>query len=319
MDVHLAILNAQAQLSALTPFRFGMDRESYKHALAAVEAWVEPFLELKPRPTQRLLGLARRFDAQRLIFMAPTAFDDARAELLATLKEAAAAANALQDPHASSDAPTRASSQSDHASAQPSATAQPISPASEVETEPRRIELIPTPLPKLADLLEKGFALSLSTLKRQLAELCGDDQLRAILLNNFAEAVSCHAISSFKSAAIMAGASAEGILLAALKNVDDQRYADTYAATFPQRKAKSPEHLSFEESVSLAEALGLLLSGTRHFSRGIKDLRNLVHPALEWREGSSVSPGASELAIRSALLLLHDLVAGKSLHKADQD
>jgi|GEM_PF-4146324 len=301
MELIDAIHRASKSLASLTPFRFGMDREAYKQALHAAQAWTPILLAATPRPTAKLLDHARRFDAERLIFLAPGDFEDARDALLVVLGEVAAALGST--PQTSGKAAISVVLKDE---------AQIADPVDARGGVPQRVEILETPVPKLERLLGQGFAISIATLKRQLSLLCPDVGLRAILLANIGEAVTCNAVGAHKSAAIMAGSSAEGLLLAALKQAGDEDCNAAFARAFPQRKARAPEHLSFEESVTLASELGLLLSGTRHFSRGVKDLRNLVHPALEWREGSSPSPAASELAIRSALLLLYDLVAGLS-------
>ena len=273
------IREAQRILTSLQPFRYGLDRSAYKRALKRANAWKTEAESARGRGSATLKRQAKLFDAERLIFLVGDGFDEERNRLLEVLDVVGQQVFQGNPPKTSKSKPKIV----------------------------QEIKVVECPIPNVARLLEDRFALSMRTLRTQLARITADVRLRAILLENISEAVICHATGAYKSAAIMAGAASEGLLMGALMSLSEARYERAFESAFPQRRHKPPAALGYDESIAIAGELGFLMSGTRHFMRGVKDLRNFVHPELELREGAYATPAAAELAIKSALLLLHDL------------
>ena len=117
---------------------------------------------------------------------------------------------------------------------------------------------------------------------------------------------SFHA-GSFKAAVVMAGATLEGVLQAAVERLGKPTEA-AFQAVYPHRKAPpQPDSYRFEEALSVLKQLGVLTSAVSHVARGIKELRNFVHPAVQKRQRGSVTDTRALLALQAVASVVEEL------------
>lgn len=112
---------------------------------------------------------------------------------------------------------------------------------------------------------------------------------------------------SYKAAVVMAGATMEGVLQAALLRLGKPTEA-AYRSVFPGRKMpRDADSYRFEDALSVLKHMGVLTSGVGHVARGIKELRNFVHPAVQKRQRSRVTDTSALLALQAVATLCEEL------------
>jgi hypothetical protein len=111
----------------------------------------------------------------------------------------------------------------------------------------------------------------------------------------------------FKAAVVMAGATLEGALQAAVARVGKPTEA-AFRSVFPARTAPADaDAYSFEDALSVLKHLGLLTSAVSHVARGIKVLRNFIHPAVQKRQRSTVTDTRALLALQAVAAVVEEL------------
>ncbi len=147
--------------------------------------------------------------------------------------------------------------------------------------------------PATADTIDLAFAF------------VQDDKLRDLLLRDSAELRRVIPLKAYKSQIVLAGSCIEGVLF-------DR--ARVHASTAP---AGSSGSVSAQDMLSwtlgrlmrFCDNERLLPAGVEQLAEGLKDYRNLVHPAVELRD--ELIPGEHEahIAVRILLMLHRDLAA----------
>ncbi|MCB9935086.1 MAG: hypothetical protein H6840_05275 [Planctomycetes bacterium] len=127
------------------------------------------------------------------------------------------------------------------------------------------------------------------------------------LLNDADEAWRSFHAGGRKAAVVMAGATLEGVLQAAVARLGKPVEA-AFRAVYPQRKAPADaDSYRFEEALSVLRHMGVLTSAVSHVARGIKELRNFVHPAVQKRQRGGVSDAQALLALQAVAALVEEL------------
>lgn len=127
------------------------------------------------------------------------------------------------------------------------------------------------------------------------------------LLHDADEAWRAFHAGSRKAAVVMAGATLEGVLQAAVARLGKPTDS-AFRAVYPQRKAPADaDSYRFEEALSVLRHMGVLTSAVSHVARGIKELRNFVHPAVQKRQRGGVSDAQALLALQAVAALVEEL------------
>ncbi|MCZ7604885.1 MAG: hypothetical protein M5U25_02190 [Planctomycetota bacterium] len=129
----------------------------------------------------------------------------------------------------------------------------------------------------------------------------------SLLLQDADEAWRAFHAGSRKAAVVMAGATLEGVLQAAVARLGAPTDG-AFRAVYPQRKAPAEaDSYRFEEALSVLRHMGVLTSAVSHVARGIKELRNFVHPAVQKRQRGGVSDAQALLALQAVAALVEEL------------
>lgn len=112
---------------------------------------------------------------------------------------------------------------------------------------------------------------------------------------------------SRKASVVMAGATLEGVLQAAVARLGNPT-ASAFRAVFPQRKAPADaDSYRFEDALAVLRHMGVLTSAVSHVARGVKELRNFVHPAVQKRQRGGVSDAQALLALQATAAIVEEL------------
>ena len=129
----------------------------------------------------------------------------------------------------------------------------------------------------------------------------------AALIQDADEAWRAFHAGSYKAAVIMAGATLEGVLQAAVARLGEPTEA-AFNKVYPARKAPADaDSYRFEEALGVLKQMGVLTSAVTHVARGIKELRNFVHPAVQKRQRSRVTDTRALLALQAVAALCEEL------------
>lgn len=112
-----------------------------------------------------------------------------------------------------------------------------------------------------------------------------------------------------KAAAVMAGAVLEGLGQQACARLGQSASA-AYARMFPQRAAKPPLRYGVDEALAVLRECGLLSSALTHAGRGLKELRNFVHPDLARTHRRGLSSTHALLALQALCAVADELAFG---------
>lgn len=127
------------------------------------------------------------------------------------------------------------------------------------------------------------------------------------ILHDVDEAWRAFHAGSFKASVVMAGATLEGTLQAAVARLGSP-VETAFASVYPKRKAPSgADSYRFEEALAVLKHMGVLTSAVSHVARGIKELRNYVHPAVEKRQRSRVTDTRALLALQAVAALVEEM------------
>ncbi|MCB9894879.1 MAG: hypothetical protein H6839_10545 [Planctomycetes bacterium] len=112
---------------------------------------------------------------------------------------------------------------------------------------------------------------------------------------------------SYKATLVMSGATLEGALQAAVERLGKPTEA-AFHAVYPRRKAPAQaDSYRFEEALSVLKHMGVLTSAVTHVARGIKELRNFIHPAVQKRQRGKVSDTRALLALQAVAAVVEEL------------
>ena len=112
---------------------------------------------------------------------------------------------------------------------------------------------------------------------------------------------------SFKASVVMAGATLEGALQAAVERLGSP-VDKAYRSVYPNRKTPGDsDNYRFEEALAVLKHMGVLTSAVSHVARGVKELRNYVHPAVQKRQRSRVTDTRALLALQAVAALLEEM------------
>lgn len=126
-------------------------------------------------------------------------------------------------------------------------------------------------------------------------------EIRAIVERDFKELVVAEAANCQKSALILAGSCIEGVVFDLIEQ-------NQSLATAQPTASKNPiSRWTLGELMTVANALKLLPAGVERLSGGLKDHRNLVHPAVEVREKLTAGAEEARIAIELLKMLHRDL------------
>lgn len=114
---------------------------------------------------------------------------------------------------------------------------------------------------------------------------------------------------AYKAAAVMAGAVLEGLGQQACVRLGETATA-AFARLFPQRAAKPPLRYGVDEALAVLRECGLLSSALTHAGRGLKELRNFVHPDLARHHRRGLNSTHSLLALQALCALADELAFG---------
>jgi hypothetical protein len=127
------------------------------------------------------------------------------------------------------------------------------------------------------------------------------------LLNDADEAWRAFHAGGYKAAVVMAGATLEGVLQAAVARLGEPTEA-AYRKVYPRRKTPADaDSYRFEEALGVLKQMGVLTSAVSHVARGIKELRNFVHPAVQKRQRGRVTDTRALLALQAVAALCEEL------------
>jgi hypothetical protein len=111
----------------------------------------------------------------------------------------------------------------------------------------------------------------------------------------------------FKAAVVMAGATLEGALQAAVARIGKPGEV-AYRNVYPARKVPADaDSYGFEEALGVLRHVGLLTSAVSHVARGIKELRNFIHPAVQKRQRGTVSDTRALLGLQAVAAVVEEL------------
>lgn len=138
-----------------------------------------------------------------------------------------------------------------------------------------------------------------------IKRIAGDDA--EPIMRDADEAWRAFHASSFKASVVLAGATLEGALQAAVAQLGDQVDA-AFRSVYPKRKPPADaDSYRFEEALAVLKHMGVLTSAVSHVAQGIKELRNYIHPAVEKRQRSRVTDTRALLALQAVAALLEEL------------
>lgn len=127
------------------------------------------------------------------------------------------------------------------------------------------------------------------------------------LVHDADEAWRAFHAGSRKAAVVMAGATLEGVLQAAVSRLGKPTES-AFRAVYPERKTPADaDSYRFEDALSVLRHMGVLTSAVSHVARGIKELRNFVHPAVQKRQRGGVSDAQALLALQAVAALVEEL------------
>lgn len=127
------------------------------------------------------------------------------------------------------------------------------------------------------------------------------------ILRDADEAWRAFHAGSFKACVVMAGATLEGALHSAVARLGDP-VGEAFSSVYPNRKTpETADSYRFEEALTVLKHMGVLTSAVSHVARGIKELRNYVHPAVEKRQRSRVNDTRALLALQAVAALIEEM------------
>ena len=134
---------------------------------------------------------------------------------------------------------------------------------------------------------------------------CSDDEAKA-LLDDAHESWRSFQSGAYKAATVMAGAVLEGLLQQACQRLGTKA-TDAFRKLHPARSIKSALHFTIDEGLAILRDSGLLSSALTHTARGLKELRNFVHPDLQRRHKRTMRSTHALLAMQALCTLADEL------------
>ncbi|MCC6572618.1 MAG: hypothetical protein IT462_02400 [Planctomycetes bacterium] len=111
---------------------------------------------------------------------------------------------------------------------------------------------------------------------------------------------------AYKAAVVMAGATLEGLIQEACARLPQA--AAIHARLFAGRAGdKQPRSFTVDEGLSVLREAGKLTSAITHVGRGLKEMRNLVHPDVQRRQRAPISASHATLALQALCTLAEEL------------
>lgn len=146
----------------------------------------------------------------------------------------------------------------------------------------------------------------ISTLPNLNFSFLGDAAIRDVLVRDFRELQLVHAAGCWKAALVLAGSCIEGILYDVAVREWSQVKLTTTAKGSPDAS-----RWTLGQLVSACREAKLLDPGVEKLSPALKDYRNLVHPAVEVREGLRAEEHEADIAV-SLLQMVHRAFAPRT-------
>jgi hypothetical protein len=127
------------------------------------------------------------------------------------------------------------------------------------------------------------------------------------ILQDADEAWRAFHAGSYKASVVMAGATLEGALQAALARIGSPAES-AFLRVFPRRKQPpDADSYRFDEALSVLREMGVITSAISHVARGVKELRNFVHPAVQKRQRGRVTDTRALLALQAVATLVEEV------------
>jgi hypothetical protein len=131
-----------------------------------------------------------------------------------------------------------------------------------------------------------------------------DDDLRRMIVRDYAELTQLVQIDAPKNTLIAAGSLIETILLSVVAQDEDkarQKYQELYKASQPI------DRWTLEQLIGVSAGLGILEHDLQQHANTIRDYRNLVHPTAERRRRSQIDDDMKTIALLMLRRILKSL------------
>ena len=173
-------------------------------------------------------------------------------------------------------------------------------------------ESIARRLQKFCLHLEAGERAAPADLKRALHAVAAEQTEGGALCRDADEAWRSFHSGAYKAAVVMAGSTLEGMLQQALIQLGPKAERAFMRLYDPRRKAKRPESFSVDDGLAVLKELGIVSSAIAHVARGMKELRNFVHPGVQRRQRSRVTSAHALLVLQALCTLAEEIRHGLS-------
>jgi hypothetical protein len=160
--------------------------------------------------------------------------------------------------------------------------------------------------------LERGLRSAPPELLAHLRAIAVTDLEFASLERDAHEAWRALHGNAFKAAVVMAVAVLEGLLQQACQRLG-AGYTEARARLFKSDgRAASPANVAIDDALAILREAGALTSAIGHVARGVKELRNFVHPDVQRRSTLKVGAPHALLALQALLTIAQDLARPRS-------
>lgn len=173
----------------------------------------------------------------------------------------------------------------------------------------RQREAILSQLQAWCELAEQQARSAPPDLCQALATIAAHPAEAKALQDDAHEAWRSFHSGAYKAATVMAGAVLEGMGQQACARLGEAA-ARTYARLFPQRAPKPAMRYGVDEALAVLRECGLLSSALSHAARGLKELRNFVHPDLARGHRRGLNSAHALLALQALCALADELAFG---------
>ena len=171
----------------------------------------------------------------------------------------------------------------------------------------RQRESIAESLQRFVEHLESAQRAAPEELRDAIGRITTRKLERDALIRDADEAWRSFHSGANKAAVIMAGATLEGLLQAALTRLGTAAQ-ETYMRLYQHRReAKRPDGMTVDEGLAVLREAGLLSSAVAHVARGMKELRNFVHPEVQRRAKSRVRASHALLVLQALCTIAEEL------------
>lgn len=174
----------------------------------------------------------------------------------------------------------------------------------------RRREEVVEALAKFSEQLAAAARQAPEELRQALREIAHEREAAEILRRDADEAWRSFHSGAFKAAVVMAGAALEGLLQQACLRCGERALSARRTLLRGGGREKAPSAWTIEEGLDVLRGLGLLSSPVAHVARGMKELRNYIHPDLQRRQRAKVGASHALLVLQALCTLAEELQHG---------